>query len=202
MISEDEAAARAAAYHRVRSQNASAFAKAADRGDVEEFARLADPHNDDVNIDWNSAFREVAKLTSVPPEISAIFVRAWIEHQGWPVHDRRTLVDALRVLMPQQPRQEGNLTLYRGTNLDEHTSCTYGFSWTTDPEIAQQKFAAGWTEGAQQLGNAVLTGVVLQTSAPPEAILLVRDPSPGDYDEAEVVVDPFLLGAVSVIERG
>ena len=48
---------------------------------------------------------------------------------------------------------------------------------------------------------AVVTeGVILQTLAPPEAIMLIRQPE-DYYDEGEVVADPFLLGKINVIER-
>jgi hypothetical protein len=43
-------------------------------------------------------------------------------------------------------------------------------------------------------------GVILQTLAPPEAILLIRPPE-DYYDEEEVIVDPFRLGKIKVIER-
>ena len=41
---------------------------------------------------------------------------------------------------------------------------------------------------------------MLETVAPIKAILLVLKKSV-DYDEAEVVVDPYALGAVTVVER-
>jgi hypothetical protein len=43
--------------------------------------------------------------------------------------------------------------------------------------------------------------VLLRTVAPAEAILLIREPSPDYYDEGEVVVDPFRLGGVKLVER-
>jgi hypothetical protein len=36
--------------------------------------------------------------------------------------------------------------------------------------------------------------------APPEAILLVREPE-DFYDEGEVIVDPYELGRVSCVDR-
>jgi hypothetical protein len=36
--------------------------------------------------------------------------------------------------------------------------------------------------------------------APPEAILLIRQPQ-DYYDEGEVVVDPFRLGQIKLVER-
>jgi len=43
-------------------------------------------------------------------------------------------------------------------------------------------------------------GVILQTSAPREAVVLIRKPE-DYYDEGEVVVDPFRLGKVKVVAR-
>jgi hypothetical protein len=200
-LSDDEVRALMAAQTDEERQNARAFAEAAERGDVEEFERLAYP-DDALNIDWEMAFREIAKLGSVKPEISEAFVPAWIEHKMWPlqVGDRRTLAHALRVLMPPQPGQEA-LTLYRGTDWRERVKRRYGFSWTKDRDVAR-RFGAHWRDSAKASGDVDSTGVVLQTTAPPEAILLVRDPSPDYYDEGEVVVDPFRLNAISVLKRG
>jgi len=44
-----------------------------------------------------------------------------------------------------------------------------------------------------------IEGVVLLASVSAEAILLVRKPE-DYYDEGEVVVDPFLIGKVKVVE--
>jgi hypothetical protein len=41
---------------------------------------------------------------------------------------------------------------------------------------------------------------VLKTVVPPDAVLLTRQPE-DYYDEGEVVVDPFRLGRVDVVER-
>jgi hypothetical protein len=43
------------------------------------------------------------------------------------------------------------------------------------------------------------SGVVLGVQAPPEAILLVREAD--SYDEKEVVLDPYGLSGVHVVER-
>ena len=43
------------------------------------------------------------------------------------------------------------------------------------------------------------SGVLLQTEAPPAAVLLKREPEVY-FDEGEVVVDPYLLGRVKLIE--
>jgi hypothetical protein len=82
-----------------------------------------------------------------------------------PLHigHRPTTAAALRVLMP------GNylgppLLLYRGTNNKERQRRLYGFSWTTD---------------GRRYPSSICGGVVQQTLAPPEAVLLIRKPE--DY---------------------
>jgi hypothetical protein len=42
--------------------------------------------------------------------------------------------------------------------------------------------------------------VILSTVAPPPAVLLIRKPE-DFYDEGEVVVDPYRLAKVTVVER-
>ena len=105
------------------------------------------------------------------------------------------MAEALRVLMPSTYRGRP-LTLYRGTHGGEHHKRQYGFSWTTDADTAR-KFAENW---AQSFSGYSGDGVILKTRAPGKAILLVRRPE-DYYDEGEVVVDPFRLGQVEVVER-
>ena len=96
---------------------------------------------------------------------------------------------ALRLLLPRNYRG-APITLYRGTAFRERRFGAYGFSWTEDRAIARN-FAEKWK---------VDGGVLLETVATPEAILLVRKPE-DYYDEGEVVLDPFRLGRVHVGER-
>jgi hypothetical protein len=180
--SEAEFRARIAAEQRERRRNARAFAAAAERGDVEQFFCLPYP-DDALDIDWKMAFRGVAKLGRVTPEISEAFVTAWIERKMWPlmVGDRRALADALYVLLPPQAGQE-SLTLYRGTTWNERMRRLYGFSWSRDRETAR-RFAKNHAETAKDMadnlriadsaaGNA---GIVLQASAPGDGIFLIRE---------------------------
>ena len=50
-----------------------------------------------------------------------------------------------------------------------------------------------------ELDRPLSQGMILQTSAPCEAVLLIRKPE-DYYDEGEVVVDPYRLGRVRVVE--
>jgi hypothetical protein len=102
-------------------------------------------------------------------------------------HRREPCRAALRLLLPGG-YSGPPLTLYRGTTNHERRRRLYGLSWTTDAAIAR-RFAEHW---AKAVPGAYFEGLVLQTMAEAEAILLVRQPQ-DYYDEAEVVVDPYRL---------
>ncbi len=151
---------------------------------------------------WRLAMTLVAKLPRVSPEIQNAFVSIWIESKHIPlsVGDRRITAAGLRVLMP------GNyagppITLYRGAISVERRRGTYGFSWSTDLDTART-FAISNAHAIPQVDAAPLRtqGVLLRTVAPPDAVLLIRPPE-GYYDEGEVIVDPFRLDKVALVER-
>src|SRR5262249_13313425 len=149
--------------------------------------------------------------------VQQAFVPIWVEHKtpSRRIGNRRVAANALRVLMPGD-YSGPPLTVYRGTTNREWRRRIYGFSWTTDVAVAR-KFAEHWTQAAANLAaSSVYTGptdaddqgVVLQTTVPCEAVFLIRKPGdfyieePGEYyDEGEVVVDPFRLGRIKVVER-
>jgi hypothetical protein len=145
--------------------------------------------------------QRIARLDHVSPEIQNAFVSIWIESKMLPlrVGNRPVLAKALRVLMPGASVITP-LTLYRGAIQQERRYRRYGFCWSTDLAVAR-KFAANWAQPMPASYTDLPTlGVILQTEAPPEAILLVRQPE-DYYDEGEVVVDPFALNVVKVVER-
>ena len=164
---------------------------------------------------WLYAMRGVARLAGVSEDIRRAFLNVYVEHKGLPrtVGNRAVMVKALRVLMPRG-YQGAPLRLYRGTDADERRCGCYGFSWTTRREMARE-FAENrrmWSQTSESNGKTRTTfdgsAVVLETVAPAEAILLVREPGTGrydytngDFDEDEVIVDPCNLGQVKVIER-
>lgn len=173
---------------------ARAFSAACASGDVADFMEAVDYLNSRTVDGWRYAMLRVARLQAVSPEIRAAFLGVWIESKMLPlkVGDRRALAQALRVLMPSSYSGPA-LKLYRGAGARERRCRLYGFSWTTNLEIARDKFAA---ERRVRTGGSV----VLETTAPSEAILLVREDE-NYYDEGEVVVDPFKLSRVRVVER-
>ena len=140
------------------------------------------------------AMARVGRLPAVSRDIQEAFLSIWIEHKhlSLATGNRRVLLTALRKLLPCD-YSGPSLTLYRGTISTERRRRLYGFSWSTDPGIARN-FAHGKVYPELQI-----EGVVLLASVSAEAILLVRKPE-DYYDEGEVVVDPFLIGKVKVVE--
>jgi hypothetical protein len=148
---------------------------------------------------WRLAMAKVARLPRVSKEIQAAFVPIWIEFKMLPlrVGHRPTLAAALRVLLPGG-HSGRPLELYRGANIHERRRMLYGFSWSTEIATARL-FAEHWSQSMTGDRDA-FQGVVLKTMAPPDAVLLVRQPEKY-FDEGEVVVDPFRLGKVEIVER-
>jgi hypothetical protein len=168
------------------------FAKACADGDVAAFYAAIGELSGTVN-GWYHAMRLVGRRDHVSDRIKGVFLPIWIEHKNLPltVGHRPTMAKALRVLMPRNYSGPA-LPLYRGTTAGERRRHLYGFSWTARLEIARDKFAEQRSHSSD--------AVVLETLAPPEAILHVRRER--DYfDEDEVVVDPFRLGQVKVLAR-
>ena len=156
--------------------------------------------------------RKVRAAQTPQPEVQNAFLDVWIESKMLRpnVGSHPVLAAALRVLF--QCNYSGpSLTLYRGAGSNKRRCRLYGFAWTTDIDVAR-KFArdeavsackATARDSANRTIEALcpaLEGVILQTLAPPEAILLSRKPEKY-YGEEEVIVDPFRLGKVKVIER-
>lgn len=189
-----EAEARAKVTRMIRESRAAgrAFAAACAASDVEAFFAAVE-RLDEVSDGWRHAMRHAARLVAVSEDIRAAFVNVWIEHKMLPlkVGHRPTLAAALRRLLPGGYAGVP-LRLYRGAGGLERRQRRYGFSWTTERAIAN-RFAVHY--------RAVKDGgVVLETIAPPEAILLIRRPE-GYYDEGEVVADSYRIGRVRVVQR-
>jgi hypothetical protein len=175
------------------TQAATGFVRVCQDGRA-DMVELAAVWLDECNA-WRPAMAMIGRLERVTREVRDAFQSVWIERKHIPlrVGSRPICAAALRVLMPGHycgPQ----LTLYRGTRASERRRHLYGFSWSSNAAIAG-KFAERYAADAM-LGG----GVLLQTSPPAEAILLVRE-ADGFYDEGEVVIDPFRLGKVIVLER-
>lgn len=172
---------------------AQAFARACREGNVAMLLRAADFLNDSTIDGWRHAMREVGRMSAVSLDIQQAFLPIWIEAKHLPlsVGHRPTMAKALHVLMP--PTSTGApLHLFRGTTALERERRLYGFSWTTDRQIARR-----FAEGSQAAPGG---SVILEATAPAEAIHLRRE-NENYYDEGEVVVDPYKIGRVIVCER-
>ncbi|BCH10443.1 hypothetical protein MesoLj131c_47010 [Mesorhizobium sp. 131-3-5] len=168
------------------------FAAACMSSDVAGFYRAVDQIGETVD-GWRHAAIGVSRLRGVAPGIRDAFLSVWIESKMLPlmVGDRKAMAGALRVLM--LPAHQGEpIHLYRGASAKERRSATYGFSWSTDFATART-FAEHWRKS--EAG-----GVLLETIAPATAVLLRREIE-GYYDEGEVVVDPYRLDRVKLVER-
>jgi hypothetical protein len=178
---------------RADRMGARAFYDACRSGDVEDFLNSVDILNNSTVDGWRLAMKRVATLPPVNDDIRAAFLHIWIEMKTLPlsVGDRRTLADALKVLMAPVDAA-GPMVLYRGAGGLERQRRVYGFSWTSRMEIA--------SNFAEHRAKSADGGVILRTTAPAEAILLIRQDE-NYYDEGEVVVDPFALGKVEVVTR-
>jgi len=194
------AEARFREEQRQARQAADVFERICRDGDAE---RLYDAHlllNESPLGAWRLAMAKVAKLQRVSADIQYAFVNIWVESKTLParVGHRPIMAAALRVLMPGQHSGQPS-TLYRGANTSERRLRIYRFSWTTDIATARE-FAEPYSHPDLSQMDGAFQGVVLKTVAPPEAVLLIRQPE-DYYDEGEVVVDPFRLGKVEVVER-
>jgi hypothetical protein len=192
-FSEADAKRLLAQERRTDRSGARPFEAACRTGDTQAFFRAVDFINQRTIDGWRLAMRRVSRLPAVSQEIRSAFLDVWIQMKMLParVGDRRTLAEALKVLMsPVGPSSP--MTLYRGASWSERTRRQYGFSWTSRLDIARS-FGEHW----KQISPG---GVILRTVAPSEAILLVRE-NVDYYDEGEVVVDPFALGRIEVGER-
>jgi hypothetical protein len=188
------------AHYRARKREshvvASAIATACAQGDVDAFFAAVNQARS-VYDPWPLTFRKISKLPAVSPEMKRAFVPVWIEFNMLPIRvgNRPVLARALRLLLPGG-YEGAPLKLYRGAAWRERCRRRYGFSWTTDRETARN-FAE---QRRPDCGQKDPGGVILRTIAPREAVLLIRK-RVDYYDEGEVVVDPFRLGFIDVVER-
>lgn len=170
-----------------------AVALACRTGNVEDFLQAVDTLTFAVD-GWRYAMLSIGRLPPVTAEVQSAFLQVWIETKmlSLSVGHRPTLAKALRVLLPAGDSVPDPVRLYRGASALERRRRLYGFSWSKDAEVAR-----GFAEHWQKSENG---GVILQTDAPAAAVLHARA-AEGYYDEGEVVVDPFKLGRVAVMER-
>lgn len=104
------------------------------------------------------------------------------------------MVDALRVLMNPPPPGLSFDTLFRGQSAAEYERGAVGFSWTTDPMVAEVYARGRWNAGP---------AVVLAAAVPHRAIINVVDHVVrfGVTENAEIICDPRMIHHVMVVDR-
>lgn len=145
---------------------------------------------------WRMAMRRVSRLPKVSAEIQKNFIRVWAQTEKLPktVGDRHLMAKVLRLFMPGDYRGR-SLELFRGAEKHEWCNRNFGFSWSKNVDHARKFADMRIIEDEDGYPTA---GVLLRTVALPEAVLLVRPPDDYTDEEAEVVVDPFRLGEVTL----
>ena len=108
------------------------------------------------------------------------------------VQDQTMVIRAFRDLLP--PYSGPSQKLYRGEIASKHERRDYGFSWTPLLRVAQRLFV----ERRQILNGE--PGILLETIAPPEAIIAAPHPHSIYIGEYEYIVDPAALQEIRVIE--
>jgi hypothetical protein len=139
---------------------------------------------------WNYALEEILR---VQPSISPAIRREVLDTWAWQGRVMRCsaygdglLVDAMRHILGHYRGPARRL--YRGERLAAYERGDIGIAWSKHRRVAE--WFARWPEG----------GVVLETIAPPRAILgRVPSWSNGGLYLGEYLVDPRLLESVSVV---
>ncbi|HEV2596233.1 MAG TPA: hypothetical protein VGU01_13640 [Sphingomicrobium sp.] len=182
-----------ASERRKRAEFVSMFERACEGGDINAFLHAVDGINE--YGAWPKAFARISRLSSIQSAVKDEFMQVWVESKlmGLTAGDRKTLVHALRLLFPASACPTVPLQVYRGAGALERKRAAYGVCWTSDPSVART-FADEYQHWPS--GSVILSAVV-----PPAGVIMIRDNVPGYYEESEVVVDPFMLENIRVIER-
>lgn len=199
---------------RAERAGAAKFARACEQGDIREFYEAVQFLAHETVDGWRLAFQRVSRLGLVSPEIKNAFLGVWIQYKMLPmkIGDRRIAANGLKTLLVGG-YSGPPLRVFRGTTFEERRYRLYGFSWTSQIDIART-FAKRWADEKRELKTRFPApssdvrlaayqssgAVILETIAPAKAILLVREDE-GFYDEREVVLDPFQLELITVAER-
>lgn len=172
------------------------------------------PMKFEMKFDWRDAMRRIARLDAVPKPARLSFMRLCVQLGHYirlEVADDVVLIDAFRVMLP--PYKGPAVMLYRGVgerNLEDVVDAyrrnqkrkprrsrilPYGLAWTTNRDLAD-----GFAVRHRSPDNPYRGGVILQTLAPPEAIICSLPP--GKSLQAEYLVDTRLLQQVDWTRLG
>jgi hypothetical protein len=177
--------------HRQERDAIDAFVISAQTGDAARFEKSFELM--DLSGTWRRAFRALIRSGQVDDSIKPVFTEAWLrtgDRMSGQVGDVLVFVSALRLFLPAY---EGPaLKLLRGDSFWNWELRSYGASWSADRDVAKSDALQAWRV---RLGGSV----ILQASAPPEAIVFA--PASGHANEQRHVVDRRLLHEVTMVER-
>ena len=149
---------------------------------------------------WIRALRSVGRLPSVPDVTPLGFLEYFLRYGD---HLRRELsqgltdegvVKGIRMLLPEY---EGPAVhLFRGEQFGNRRRRTYGLSWSSSADVAR-RFAEREAFHRTSEGGSVL----IETVAPPEAIICAPALLGNWLNEYEYIVDRRRLSSVAVVER-
>ncbi|UPJ48499.1 hypothetical protein IVB30_36515 [Bradyrhizobium sp. 200] len=145
---------------------------------------------------WADALRAVTRSPIPSDQFRCSLLHIWRrdgDHIRQEVGNDLLLADALRVMLPAYAGPA--ITLYRGEGFRNRKRRTYGLSWSRNAEIARAFAEVGlWRT---TIGGSVL----LEATAPPEAIICEVLEADDTYLEKELIVDRRRLRGVKVVAR-
>jgi hypothetical protein len=145
---------------------------------------------------WSQALRGTLKSPVQPDHFRRLLLDMWRhhgEHLRSEVDNDLQLLDALRLMLP--PYIGPAITVFRGDGFANRKRRTYGLSWSRDVEIARE-FGSRGTWRTTRGGS-----VLLEASAPPDAVICEVCEADDDYCEKEIIIDRRRLRSVKVLER-
>jgi hypothetical protein len=150
----------------------------------------------ETHMQFPAAMRAIAKSPCTSDDFRQRLLAIWVsygDHLRQEVGNDLVLADGLRAMLP--PYTGRAITLYRGESAHNRQRQTYGLSWSATAEVARAFASTGMYRTSA--GGSVL----LETLAPPEAIISAPVMHNDRYDEQEYLVDRRRLRAVRVLER-
>lgn len=145
---------------------------------------------------WPAAMRAVSKTSCRSTDFRRRLLRLWLSSGDHIRDETGNDLVITKALIAMLPRYKGRaIKLYRGETFSKHKRRTYGIAWTASVVVARH-FAS------EQLRRAAMGGsVLIETLAPPEAIICAPALIDASYGEREYLIDRRQLRSVTVVEQ-
>ena len=161
-------------------------------------------------------FDKIGRIGRVDPAVKQAFKQIWHglltnprRHMAGSVMRRScegfegAMADGLRVLMDPPPPGLAFDVLYRGQSAAEYERGVVGFSWTTDPMMAEGYARGSWTTTPAGHATSADAAVVLAAAVPHHAIIHAPDyvTKFNLMMHAEIICDPRMIQHVMIVDR-